>query len=77
MKAEEGDAVAVGQVVCLIDTEGSPIEVQSTSSDIKDHTPVIETSVTPEATSNYASGTPSRLPQKKSLPKKEWIWKVL
>ena len=23
-KAEEGDAVAVGQVVCLIDTEGKP-----------------------------------------------------
>ena len=24
LKAEEGDAVEVGQVVCLIDTEGSP-----------------------------------------------------
>lgn len=70
LKAEEGDAVAVGQVVCLIDTEGSPIEVQSTSSDIKDNTPVIETSVTPEATSNYASGTPSPA-AKKIIAEKE------
>jgi len=70
LKAEEGDAVAVGQVVCLIDTEGSPIEVQSTSSDIKDSTPVIETSVTPEVTSNYASGTPSPA-AKKIIAEKE------
>ena len=70
LKAEEGDAVEVGQVVCLINTEGSPIEVQSTSSDIKDHTPVIETSVTPEATSNYASGTPSPA-AKKIIAEKE------
>ena len=70
LKAEEGDAVAVGQVVCLIDTEGSPIEVQSTSSDIKDSTPVIETSVTPEITSNYASGTPSPA-AKKIITEKE------
>ena len=32
LKAEEGDAVAVGQVVCLIDTEGAPKEGQSTTS---------------------------------------------
>ena len=70
LKAEEGDAVAVGQVVCLIDTEASPIEVQSTSSDIKDHTPVIETSITPEASSNYASGTPSPA-AKKIIAEKE------
>ena len=70
LKAEEGDAVAVGQVVCLIDTEGSPIEVQSTSSDIKDSTPVIETSVTPEVTSNYASGTPSPAAKKIIAEKK-------
>lgn len=70
LKAEEGDAVAVGQVVCLIDTEGSPKEVQSTSSDIKDSTPVIETSVTPEVTSNYASGTPSPA-AKKIIAEKE------
>lgn len=70
LKAEEGDAVAVGQVVCLIDTEASPIEVQSTSSDNKDHTPVIETSITPEASSNYASGTPSPA-AKKIIAEKE------
>ena len=70
LKAEEGDAVAVGQVVCLIDTEASPIEVQSTSSDIEDHTPVVETSITPEASSNYASGTPSPA-AKKIIAEKE------
>ena len=29
LKAEEGDAVAVGSVVCLIDTDGKPMEGQS------------------------------------------------
>ena len=32
LKAEEGDAVEVGQVVCLIDTEGKPKKGQSTPS---------------------------------------------
>ena len=70
LKAEEGDAVAVGQVVCLIDTEGSPTEVQSTSSDIKDNSPDMETSVTPVATSNYASGSPSPAAKKIIAEKK-------
>ena len=70
LKAEEGDAVAVGQVVCLIDTEGSPTEVQSTSSEIKDNSPDMETSVTPVATSNYASGSPSPAAKKIIAEKK-------
>ena len=46
LKAEEGDAVAVGQVVCLIDTEGVPKEGQSTPTAIQaaapaDATPIV------------------------------------
>ncbi|MEZ4794365.1 MAG: 2-oxoglutarate dehydrogenase complex dihydrolipoyllysine-residue succinyltransferase [Flavobacteriaceae bacterium] len=60
LKAKEGDAVAVGQVVCLIDTSTSkpegqetPKKVESTSSPEKK-----EETVSPTKTS-YASGTPS------------------
>ena len=60
LKAKEGDAVAVGQVVCLIDTSASkpegqetPKKVESTSSPEKK-----EETVSPTKTS-YASGTPS------------------
>ena len=60
LKAEEGDSVAVGQVVCLIDTEGAPKKVQSTPSPTK--APAAETAV-PEsavvADQNYAAGSPS------------------
>ena len=59
LKAAEGDAVAVGQVVCLIDTEGSPKEGQSSPSPTQKNTPVIPTAVTSEGSSNYASGSPS------------------
>ena len=59
LKAAEGDAVSVGQVVCLIDTEGSPKEGQSSSSPTQKNTPVIPTAVTSEGSSNYASGSPS------------------
>ncbi|MEC8636024.1 MAG: 2-oxoglutarate dehydrogenase complex dihydrolipoyllysine-residue succinyltransferase [Bacteroidota bacterium] len=59
LKAAEGDAVAVGQVVCLIDTEGSPKEGQSSPSPVQKNTPVIPTTVTSEGSSNYASGSPS------------------
>ncbi len=60
LKAEEGDAVEVGQVVCLIDTDGVPKEGQSA-------TPVAqEVATTPPAEipalvvkDNYASGTAS------------------
>ncbi len=60
LKADEGDAVEVGQVVCLIDTEGQPTEG---SAPTKEETaPIAET---PEAevkvavATSYASGTAS------------------
>jgi 2-oxoglutarate dehydrogenase E2 component (dihydrolipoamide succinyltransferase) len=60
LKAEEGDAVAVGQVVCLIDTEGAPKEGQSTPSPTE--APAAVTAVpasAPVADQNYAAGSPS------------------
>ena len=60
LKAEEGDSVAVGQVVCLIDTEGAPKKGQSTPSPTK--SPAAETAVPASAVvadQNYAAGSPS------------------
>ena len=71
LKAEEGDAVAVGSVVCLIDTtaskpEGSPDSVASETP-----APVIESpSPTIDSKSTYASGTASPA-AKKILAEKE------
>ena len=62
LKAEEGDAVAVGQVVCLIDTEATRPEGEaapkSITSENKDMTPTA-VAPAPEKTVNYATGTPS------------------
>ena len=62
LKAEEGDAVAVGQVVCLIDTDGQPAEgATSTSSETVAETkeaPEVEKASTP-APSTYATGSAS------------------
>jgi len=63
LKAEEGDAVAVGQVVCLIDTsaeapEGgssSTAKSESTAPAVKVETPA----VAPSEKATYATGTPS------------------
>jgi len=60
LKAEEGDAVAVGAVVCLIDTdaakpEGSSVAKSKTSD--ADAKPVAE--VKAPAKESYATGTPS------------------
>ena len=60
LKAEEGDAVEVGQVVCLIDTEGKPNKGQSTPSLVE--APAAKPPAsrsTPVANQNYAAGTPS------------------
>ena len=60
LKAEEGDAVEVGQVVCLINTEGKPKMGQSTPSLVE--APAAEAAApqsTPLANQNYAAGTPS------------------
>jgi 2-oxoglutarate dehydrogenase E2 component (dihydrolipoamide succinyltransferase) len=62
LKAEEGDAVAVGQVVCLIDTEAKRPEGEaapkSTTPENKATTPTA-VAPSPEKTVNYATGTPS------------------
>ena len=59
-KAEEGDAVAVGAVVCLIDMDGAKPDGDAKA--IKKTTPSIEEPVTPESevsNKTYASGTAS------------------
>ena len=61
LKAEEGDAVEVGAVVCLIDTEGeaaagAATTVSSPATIAAEPTPKTPT---PEQTSTYASQTPS------------------
>lgn len=68
LKAEEGDAVAVGQVVCLIDTSASPPAPKGgESSSPKNEDPVkeqkqaeVQKSTPPlEGKASYATGTPS------------------
>ena len=59
LKAEEGDAVAVGSVVCLIDTEGKPPGGESSSSAQLEKNPVVNTLPTPIVKSSYATGTAS------------------
>ncbi len=60
LKAEEGDVVEVGQVVCLIDTEAAKPE-GSTSSPAKSTTSSASstTSAPSPQSTNYATGTPS------------------
>ena len=60
LKAEEGDAVEVGQVVCLIDTEGQAKEGSSPSVEEAPAPPAAAPApvVSPEATT-YATGTAS------------------
>ena len=60
LKAEEGEAVAVGQVVCLIDTEGASKEGQSmpTSTQAAASAPAVPV-VAPAADQNYAAGSAS------------------
>ncbi len=65
LKAEEGDAVAVGAVVCLIDTDAAKPDdsVSSTSSEnskeLKDSSKPEISSPKPETVTTYASGTAS------------------
>ena len=60
LKAEEGDSVAVGAIVCLIDTEGKP-SAESKASTASAHP--VEAAPAPaavvEQTTSYASQTPS------------------
>ena len=68
LKAEEGDAVAVGQVVCLIDTDAAkpeggaaPAKEEAPKAEAKKEEPKKEEApkVAPAAEKTYASGTPS------------------
>jgi len=59
LKAEEGDAVAVGEIVCIIDTEGKPsVENNKTKIENKQDVQELVESVKPE-NKTYASGSPS------------------
>jgi len=64
LKAEEGDAVAVGAVVCLIDTEGAPSAPKggTTTEAVEKVTEVKKEEIKAApvvATTSYATGTPS------------------
>jgi 2-oxoglutarate dehydrogenase E2 component (dihydrolipoamide succinyltransferase) len=61
LKAEEGDAVAVGAVVCLIDTSAAKPEGNSsvTAAEVKVEAPKTEVKTTPVTTTTYATNTPS------------------
>lgn len=61
LKAEEGDAVAVGQVVCLIDTAADRPEGQASTKPPtqKAEAPAPASAPTPKSTTTYATGTPS------------------
>ena len=60
LKAEEGDAVEVGQVVCLIDTEGQLAEgATAPASEVAPVEEAPKAEPTPAAVATYASGTAS------------------
>jgi 2-oxoglutarate dehydrogenase E2 component (dihydrolipoamide succinyltransferase) len=61
LKAEEGDAVAVGAVVCLIDTSAAKPEGNSSvpATEVKVEAPKAEVKTTPVTTTTYATNTPS------------------
>src|SRR5690606_39598039 len=63
LKAEEGEAVAVGQVVCLIDTSATKPEGGAAPTEDKKEEPKQEESKKEEVkvatTTSYATGTPS------------------
>jgi 2-oxoglutarate dehydrogenase E2 component (dihydrolipoamide succinyltransferase) len=61
LKAEEGDAVAVGAVVCLIDTSAAKPAGNSLvpAAEVKVEAPKSEVKTTPVATTTYATNTPS------------------
>jgi len=61
LKAEEGDTVAVGAVVCLIDTEGKPSPAAPAAESpkvVEAPKPAAEVKAAPAA-ATYAAGTPS------------------
>jgi 2-oxoglutarate dehydrogenase E2 component (dihydrolipoamide succinyltransferase) len=78
LKAEEGDAVAVGAIVCLIDTSAAKPEGNSPKEENKEEAPKVETPkpVQPETESKtYATGSASPAAKKilaeKGIPSSE------
>ena len=68
LKAEEGDAVAVGEVVCLIDTDApKPDGVEATKKEVSEKTK--EVVAAPIKKENYATGSPSPAAKKILLEK--------
>ena len=61
LKAEEGDAVEVGQVVCLIDTDGQPAEgtVPAAEAPVPEAPKPEEKATAPAVPTTYATGTAS------------------
>ena len=61
LKADEGDSVAVGAVVCLIDTSAAKPAGNSSvpAAEVKVEAPKTEVNTTPVATITYATNTPS------------------
>jgi len=60
LKAEEGDAVAVGAVVCLIDTSAAKPSGSAPAVEVKAEAPKVEApKAAPVAATTYASNTPS------------------
>ena len=63
LKAQEGDAVAVGAIVCLIDTTAKPPKLIDTKTEVKkEEIKVVEEikkEVVPKIENSYASGSPS------------------
>ena len=66
LKAEEGDTVAVGAIVCHIDTDAAKPSASTPAADVKkEETKIVEVKkeevkvVAPVAPTSYASGTPS------------------
>jgi len=59
LKAEEGDAVAVGEVVCLIDTSADKPEGISTNKEKKTETSKVEPAKETPSNTSYATGSAS------------------
>ena len=73
LKAEEGDTVAVGAVVCLIDTEGKPSGAAPAAESpkvVEAPKPAAAEVKAAPAAATYASGTPSpaAAPRCRSIP---------
>ncbi len=59
LKAEEGDAVAVGAVICLIDVSGDKSEVKSQKSEEIKEENLVEDTTSIDKKKTYANGVPS------------------